>query len=262
MELRFSHFNVNNRSARESAHGLHSVEMYQKKKKYTVQVEDIEFCVNSFKKCRLISKNPTWDLPERDQLFSTPKYQVLHLQNLQDSLFECKSQLNTMKSDDWRIHTKKRNLIGHLMYTIRSNNYSELIIQSWPKLWVVLNSFDLIPAGIEEIRSVHLCEAPGSFVSALNHYLKQNRPEIKLEWIATSLNPYFEDFDPEQVINDDRMIRHTLEKWVFGPDKSGNLFDPRLVQELKNRSERGVGCSGLRLNDRFLRDIFYFRCTW
>lgn len=212
--------------------------MYNSRNRFQPKVEDIEFCVNAFNKCRVI-QNPDWTLPPKDQLYTRPQFKVLLLEQLQDSLFKCKSQLNTYKSEEWRLHTKKRNLMGSLMYTIRSNDLTELVIQSWVKLWAILHKYEIVPPGIDRLNTVHLCEAPGSFVCALNHFLKQNRPEVELEWLATSLSPYFEDFDPAQVINDDRILRHTLDRWVFGPDKSGNLFDPQLVCELKRRSAEG-----------------------
>lgn len=245
------------------------------RKKYFPTVEDIEFSVESFKKCRVLCRGHSWDLPEKAKLFAGAQYevglvinactspelnpvillpltmtchiltsnyspfQVAYFQELRDSLHRTKCQLNTFKREEWRLHTKKRNLIANLMYTIRSNNTAELFIQSWPKLWEILHKFDMIPPGIDHLKTIHLCEAPGSFVSSLNHYLKQNRPEVALDWVATSLNPYFEDIDPAQVINDDRLIRHTLDKWEFGPDNSGNLFDPALVDQLKRRTEGG-----------------------
>lgn len=210
--------------------------MYTKRNKYLPTVDDIEFCVGKFNNCRTLSENPQWKLPEPADLYSAPQYQVKFLQELQESLLECKTQLNTFKREDWRLHTKKRNLTANLMYTMRSNNLTELPIQSWGKLWAILHRFEVIPEGIDRLKSVHLCEVPGAFISALNHYLKQNRPNVHFDWLATSLNPYYEDMDPAQVINDDRIIRHTLDRWVFGPDNTGNLFNPNLVDELKRRS--------------------------
>lgn len=169
---------------------------------------------------------------------SSDKYKVDVLQQLQESLHSTKSQLNTFPLEEWRQHTRKRNLVASLMYQIRSTDSAELFIQSWPKLWEILHKYELIPNDIQSLKSVHLCEAPGAFVSALNHFLKQNRPTVvNFDWLATSINPYYEDFDPDQVINDDRIIRHTLDKWVFGPDSTGNIFEPSLVNNLIKRSE-------------------------
>lgn len=50
--------------------------LYGNRNKFLPKVEDIEFCVNAFNKCRVVSLNPTWDLPDKDKLFTGTKYEV------------------------------------------------------------------------------------------------------------------------------------------------------------------------------------------
>lgn len=214
--------------------------MARNRNKYFATFEDIEFCVESFNKCYTLSLNVDWTLPEKEDIYSSPSYEIRNMKELDDALFQCKSQLNNYNSEDWRIHTKRRNLIASLMHEIRSRNATELFIQSWPKLWEILYKFKLIPEDSRTVNSVHLCEAPGAFVSALNHYLKQNRPTVNFNWWATSLNPYFEDMDPGQVINDDRIIMHTLDHWEFGPDNTGNIFNVDLVEDLIRKTPADI----------------------
>ena len=64
----------------------------------------------------------------------------------------------------------------------------ELCTTAWAKMYESIISFDLLPAsggaaighlgtGQPAVGSVHLCEAPGAFISATNHYIKTHRCE-------------------------------------------------------------------------------------
>ena len=49
------------------------------------------------------------------------------------------------------------------------------IAQAFLKFFEVLNRFSLLPGRQKPFTSVHLCEAPGAFIAALNHYIRQSR---------------------------------------------------------------------------------------
>ena len=55
--------------------------------------------------------------------------------------------------------------------------------------------------------SVHLCEAPGAFIAATNHYMQTKKASIAWPWLANSLNPYFEGNDQGAMIDDDALIQ-------------------------------------------------------
>ena len=45
--------------------------------------------------------------------------------------------------------------------------------QAWCKFYELLSLWSVLPAACERgapLRSLHLCEAPGAFITALNHY--------------------------------------------------------------------------------------------
>ena len=53
------------------------------------------------------------------------------------------------------------------------------------------------------------------------------------DWLATTLNPYYEGNAVGQMINDDRFIRHTQRSWYFGADNTGDLMSLRNLEGLK-----------------------------
>jgi len=57
-------------------------------------------------------------------------------------------------------------------------------------------------------KSVHLCEAPGAFISALNQYIYTTYPNLRWDWLSTSLSPYWEGNSVNEMINDD--IPHAI----------------------------------------------------
>ncbi|XP_072747388.1 cap-specific mRNA (nucleoside-2'-O-)-methyltransferase 2 isoform X1 [Anoplolepis gracilipes] len=181
-------------------------------------------------------------LPECESMFKEPPWQLDNLQVLKNSLNEMKSRLNNFNLNEWQQHTYQMNKAGDIVSTVKRNIQAELVTQAWCKFYEIASNFFLIP--LSEIRreenskefcSVHLCEAPGAFVTALNHWLKTNAPDVRWNWLATTLNPYCEGNSYDKMIADDRFIRHTLKHWCFGADNTGNIVDLRNLDFLIER---------------------------
>lgn len=87
----------------------------------------------------------------------------------------------------WGSHTSFTNRAGNVVRQIRQGQGEvELCTTAWTKMYESIVSFDLLPAsggatvghleiGQPAVGSVHLCEAPGAFISATNHYIKTQR---------------------------------------------------------------------------------------
>jgi hypothetical protein len=60
------------------------------------------------------------------------------------------------------------------------------------------------------------------------------------QWLATTLNPYYEGNPLSCMINDDRFILQTLNYWNFGIDYTGDLMDIKNMLHLVKKAA-GMG---------------------
>src|SRR5208282_4704225 len=100
------------------------------------------------------------------------------------------------------------------------------ISQAWLKMYEVLTNFDLISKDGKTFKSFHLCEAPGNFISAINHYIKTNTTIKDFDWTAQTLNPWIErGKNKREIIGDDYgYIRKYPKKWTFGKENKGDIM--------------------------------------
>ncbi|EEB15233.1 conserved hypothetical protein [Pediculus humanus corporis] len=182
-----------------------------------------------------------WNLPLETEMFKEDKWELDIFIELKEKLNEVKNKLNNYNLDDWHKHTRAMNKAGNLLWTVKKTIAPEFVTQAWLKFYEICCCYDFVSKSAQEayyLNSVHLCEAPGAFITSLNHYLKLNHPDLKWDWISTTLNPYHEENPLSIMINDDRFILHTLDHWKFGEDNTGNLMDlnnmTNLVKEAEN----------------------------
>lgn len=177
-----------------------------------------------------------WRLPDpnvvlRDQPWSHPP-----LQALKSSLNKVKNQLSDKDLAVWHQHTCSTNRAGTVVPHLRKTANAELCTQAWAKFYEIQGTFKLLSdAALQksELSSVHLCEAPGAFISALNHFLQTNRLYCDWTWAANTLNPYHEANGRSCMIADDRLIAHTLPSWFFGSDNTGDIMLQKHLLELQ-----------------------------
>lgn len=186
----------------------------------------------------------TYALPELGSMFTEPPWQLDQLQKVKKELNEVKSRLNNFNLSEWQQHTNRANLAGNIVRTVKETVQAELVTQAWCKFYEIASNFPLVPlneicreVNCKKFKSVHLCEAPGSFVTSLNHWLKINAPDVQWDWLATTLNPYCEGNSYDSMVADDRFIRHTLKQWCFGKDNTGDIMNLRNLDALVEKSK-------------------------
>lgn len=158
--------------------------------------------------------------------FQSKKWSISVFQFNKNYLNSIKAKLNDFDLELWSKHTRNTDPSSFIISILRRSFHIELLTQAWCKFYECLNQFDLVPYNITDkktFHSVHICEAPGAFVCALNHFLHLNYPLVKWKWMANTLNPNYEGNSPSKMVDDDRLIQSTRENWNFGADGSGDI---------------------------------------
>lgn len=116
-----------------------------------------------------------------------------------------RSKLDEKDIGIWHKLTSFTNLTGDVMYSLKRQFSPELCTVAWAKMYEILYRFRLLEQR-GPVRSAHVCEAPGGFIAATNHYLRQmHGDQLDWAWKAMTLSPYFEDNDSEAMVEDDQV---------------------------------------------------------
>ena len=135
-----------------------------------------------------------------------------------------------------------------LRHTLRECG-AEMITNAWLKMHELLCiTKDLVFPGA---KTFHLCEAPGAFISAINHNVNG-----KLNWYAQTLKA-------DGALSDHFGLMATYpNRWLFGDDKdnSGNITHSYIIKYYANNpllknidfmtSDAGIQCNPIDLNEQ------------
>jgi 23S rRNA U2552 (ribose-2'-O)-methylase RlmE/FtsJ len=181
-----------------------------------------------FLKCFRLGGDPISErLPASETWFTQPRWQDPLLQTEKADLNRTKSQLDSKPLQSWSTHTRRHNPAKDIAFHVKKEADPELATQAWCKMTECLHRFGLLDSFPldEGLVTVHLCEAPGAFVSATNHFLATRPAKFSSwHWRATSLNPFHEGNSTDRMVNDDTLILHSLDRWMFGEDATGDLL--------------------------------------
>jgi cap2 methyltransferase len=160
------------------------------------------------------------------------------------ALNQVKDRLDSKDIKIWGQLTWETNPMGEVVRTVRRDLAPEMMTTAWAKMWEMLVAYgdELVPPSppvgsdtAVPFRSVHLCEAPGAFVCALNHFVETRRERVAWDWCAMTLNPHFEGNDLGAMVDDDKFINASARHWFFGADNSGDVTVRANVEGLVER---------------------------
>ena len=163
----------------------------------------------------------------------------------------------------WENLTNQLDIYQNLRNILKKQYKAEMVTNAWVKMYELLNLFpDLIPNENKIVKTFHLCEAPGAFISATNHFIS-NR-EQKLEWYAQTLKPTNTGSNTDNALDDyfGLIVRYPG-RWLFGDkniDDSGDITHSVLIKSyasnplLKNldfmTADAGLQCNPTELNEQ------------
>lgn len=130
--------------------------------------------------------NSEWKLPNIESWYSAPPWKIRQLDALKTRLNYHKSQLNDFNIEEWSSHTRRRNPAGEVGWKIRCVVNPEFLTQAWTKFYECAFTYNIVPTEAvteKKMVSLHLCEAPGAFITSLNHYLKSTHPDIEVSYL-------------------------------------------------------------------------------
>lgn len=139
------------------------------------------------------------------ELFSSTPWSDAELQQSKQDLNAVKNRLDDILPRDWERAASQANRAEDVKHALRKGFQAELCTVAWAKMYESLAFCNLLPPESQALGqasdgnpfalTVHLCEAPGAFISATNHYIRTHRPTWWWDWVAISLNPHFEGND-------------------------------------------------------------------
>jgi len=118
------------------------------------------------------------------------------------------------------------------------------ISQAWLKMYEIITDCELIPRNQKgTFRSFHLCEAPGTFINALNNYIRTKTSYTDFDWVTQSLHPRLADIKDTY-----GLIKRHPERWDWGADGTGDITNVKNIRHYMKRA-REMGNINLMTSD-------------
>jgi hypothetical protein len=150
---------------------------------------------------------------------------------------------------------------------IGSNYEPEMLTGAWIKMFEILNNNIDIINKQKRIKTFHICEAPGAFISATNHYIDTHNTmnhDKKVEWDWYAQTLLHQNVGTGRFALGDRygLIKKYPERWIFGDetDKSGDITHSYIIKHYAKHaklqdidfmtSDAGLKCHPRELNEQ------------
>uniref|UniRef100_A0A6C0CA16 Adrift-type SAM-dependent 2'-O-MTase domain-containing protein n=1 Tax=viral metagenome TaxID=1070528 RepID=A0A6C0CA16_9ZZZZ len=214
-------------------------------------------------------------------LYDIPFYQKIIKKRAE--LNFCKRIMDTRPSKNFCSKFRKPNKLNELITweqltnsvdphkairSILATNYEpEMLTGAWIKMFEILNNNIDIIGKQKNIKTFHICEAPGAFISATNHYIDTyniNNPDKKIEWDWHAQTLLHQNNGVGRFALGDRygLIKKYPDRWIFGDetDRSGDITHSYIIKYYAQHaklqdidfmtSDAGLKCHPRELNEQ------------
>ena len=98
------------------------------------------------------------------------------------------------------------------------------ISQAWLKMYEIITDCNLIPTNRKgTYKSLHICEAPGTFINCINNYIYTKTQYNSYEWISQSLKPRGAKSTADILGDNFGLIKRHPNNWDWGVDNTGDI---------------------------------------
>lgn len=145
--------------------------------------------------------------------------------------------LDKYKSIELAVNNMQKNLNRKLFETYKISIAGKYVSRAWLKLYGLLHKTRLLRNHMDNdtLKVLHICEAPGNFVNAINYYIKTNTHIKKYDWTAQSLKG-------SEIGDEYGFIAKTKDQWDFGKTKTGNITE---VENIKYYAQKYSDSDGV-----------------
>jgi len=108
------------------------------------------------------------------------------------------------------------------------------ISQAWLKMYEIISDCDLVPRTQKgTFRSFHICEAPGTFINALNNYIRTKTSYTDFDWMAQSLNP-----KTAKIADTYGLVERHPDRWDWGATRTGDITQVENIRYYMKKVQR------------------------
>lgn len=109
---------------------------------------------------------------------------------------------------------------------------AEIVTNAWVKMYDLLMGIDMnFIKKIKSFKCFHICELPGGFISAINHFIK-TKTNLKYEWIAESL---FDTKNKNMIGDDYGLYEHYKDHYDLGSSGDGDMYNEKNIEYYINK---------------------------
>lgn len=163
--------------------------------------------------------------------------------SLHDQLEKEKDELGKVEKVDPRSYSMAKDSLdmfnaelAKLNLLLRGNlGGHKVISNAWLKLWEMLHCDQLVKPS-DNFSSFHNAEFPGSFLFALNHYLKTYHPEMNHKWYASSLVDEKSGALPDTY----GLVKLYRSNWLMDEKNNGDVTDVKVLKSMREKIKGGV----------------------